>query len=374
MTGPARLRRLLLLALGNLAVFALLFAILELGLRVYRDGVRETAARLVHGEPAPYSNLGTGKWMIHDDELGYRLNPEQDDINALSIRHAEIATPKPAGVFRMVVLGDSIPWAKGVRGFAEDVADRIGAERRVEVINAAVPGYTTFQELAFFERFVASVDPDLVVWSYCLNDNHKFLHRFDQEARMLFTDEAAKSLEIHSWWDRVVSRSWVLTDIRVGLLARREAAVARPGGFPWEARPDFNVAWKAYTWPTYERHLAEMVDLLKRRGARLAIVVFPFEPQILFRSLRDRRDEILFPQRRLKRLCRDYDVPCLDLYRTFARAYDDGRTLYRDDGIHPNQDGHAIAAVRILRFLDAQRLLPAPMPSDAGSPAPTAGP
>jgi predicted dehydrogenase len=184
---------------------------------------------------------------------------------------------------------------------------------------------------------------------------------------MLFTDEAARSLEIRSWWDWVVSRSYVLTDIRVGLLSRREPVDGGTATFPWEARQDFNIAWKDYSWRSYEGQLSEMVDLLKRRGTRLAIVIFPFEPQLLLRTMRERRTDILAPQRRLKRLCRKYAVPCLDLYPSFARAYDQGRTLYRD-GIHPNQDGHTLAATKVLRFLDAHRLLPAPAGSVAEGP------
>ena len=357
--------RFLALALGNLAVFAFLFGLLELGVRVSRDGVRETWRLLVHGAPPPYSSIGTGKWVVNDPELGYRLNPDQDEINALSIRHAEVTIPKPAGLFRVVVLGDSIPWAKGAFGFVEEMAKRIESPG-VEVINTAVPGYTSFQELGFFKRYVVQVDPDLVVWTYCLNDNHKFLHHFDRAANMLFTDEAARSLEIRSWWDWIVSRSYVLTSIRVGLLARQEPPSRVPVTFGWEARPDFNIAWKDYSWLAYESHLAEMVDLLKRRGTRLAIVVFPFEPQLLHRAKRDRRDEILAPQRHLERLCRKYSVACLDLYPPFERAYDDGRKLYRD-GIHLNQEGHTLTTAELLRFLDAERLLPATItPVSAG--------
>jgi lysophospholipase L1-like esterase len=357
MTMP-RLRRLLILVLGNVALFAVLFALLEVGVRINRDGLRETWARFVHGEPVPYSNIGTGKWVINDPELGYRLNPEQAEINSLSIRHGEVTIPKPPGLFRLVVLGDSIPWGKGAFGFVEDVARRIESRGPIEVINAAVPGYTSFQELAFFKRYVLQVDPDVVVWSYCLNDNHKFLHRFDAAANMLFTDEAARSLEIRTWWDWIVSRSYVLTSIRVGLLARQQPDTKRTITFGWEVRPDFNIAWKDYSWPFYESHLAEMVDLLHRRGIRLAVVVFPYEPQILHgRTMRDRRNEILAPQHHLERLCRKYDVPYLDLYPAFESASVSGRSLYRD-GIHPTQEGHALAADEVLRFLDTERLLP----------------
>src|SRR5262245_43092752 len=82
-----RRRRLLMLVVGNVSVFAVLFGLREVGVQIYRDGVAETWSRFAHGEPVPYSNIGTGKWVIADPELGYRLNPEHDGINALSIRH-----------------------------------------------------------------------------------------------------------------------------------------------------------------------------------------------------------------------------------------------------------------------------------------------
>ena len=160
-------------------------------------------------------------------------------------------------------------------------------------------------------------------------------------------------------------------ELRAHLDPRRTARTSGPSYEPNRhvrvgGRPNFNIAWKDYSWPFYESHLAEMVDLLRRRGIRLAIVVFPFEPQILFgRTMRDRRDEILVPQQHLERLCRKYAVPCLDLYPAFERAYAQGRTLYRD-GIHPNQEGDALTADEVLRFLDAERLLPAPSHARGG--------
>ncbi|MGB8060259.1 MAG: hypothetical protein WCF75_27080, partial [Pseudolabrys sp.] len=62
--------------------------------------------------------------------------------------------------------------------------------------------------------------------------------------------------------------------------------------FPWEAREDFNTAWKDYSWLFYEEHLREMIELLKPRRARLAIIIFPYEPQLTLRTYRQSRDYI----------------------------------------------------------------------------------
>ena len=55
-----------------------------------------------------------------------------------------------------------------------------------------------FEELTFFKRYLLQTDSNLVIWGYCLNDNHKFLHQLDPKGGMLATPEAAQSLAIHS--------------------------------------------------------------------------------------------------------------------------------------------------------------------------------
>jgi lysophospholipase L1-like esterase len=235
-----------------------------LALRHYRAVLRTS------GHNAAYSNLGTGNWVIYDPELGYRLNPARPTINSRSIRGPDITVPKPSGVFRVVVLGDSITAAQP--GFVDEPSDQLKRRGVIEVINASTPGYTSYQELTFFKRYLVDTDPDLVIWAYCLNDNHKFLHRFDEQAHMLWTDEARASLGINTWWDWVVSRRYVLTAIRIGLIRPPDSSSM----FPWEAREDFNTAWKDYSWLFYEEHLREMIELLKPRRARLAIIIFPY--------------------------------------------------------------------------------------------------
>jgi lysophospholipase L1-like esterase len=347
-TPRRRVPRLILLLSTNLLVFFATFAALEVAYRVYRDGF---PAGIVHiFSSVPYSNPGTDNPVIFDGELGYRLNPAREKISRLGIKNPEVAIPKPAGVHRIVVLGDSIPWDRP--GFVDYVRDDLTGRGSYEVINASVPGYTSFQEVRFFERHLADVAPDLVLWIYCLNDNHKFLHRFDEKANMLLTPEAEASLRINSRWDALVSRSYLLSLLRRRLLGWT-ASHPTGGHYPWEDIPDFNVAWKDATWPAYEELLRTMRQRLG--SARLVVVAVPFEPQLLLRH--DSRPEyVRKPQRLLGDLCREHRVPFLDLYPTFSQAYDAGQTLFRD-GVHLVEAGHRLASSAILDFLAANRLL-----------------
>ncbi len=97
--------------------------------------------------------------------------PRQIVLNSSGFRDLTRTPDKPAGVFRIAVLGDSYVEASHV-----DVADRV-TERlerelnqrsvfgplRVEVLNFGVAGYGTFNELQTFKHVAWNFQPDLVL-------------------------------------------------------------------------------------------------------------------------------------------------------------------------------------------------------------------
>ena len=347
-------RKYSLVILINILIFIILFLFVELSYRVHRDGLNIAFFNLIsHVRDVPYSNLGTSNWVIYDEQLGYRLNPNRPGINNLSVRHGDIVSPKPDGVYRIVVLGDSIPWDKP--GFVSYMEDNLRKEGRVELINAAVPGYTAYQEVSFFKRFLLNTQPDVVLWTYCLNDNHKFLHRFDDKAKMLWTDEALESLKADSLMDTLVSRSYILSELKLRILAtRRQSQECR---FAWDCTPDFNIAWKDEPWAVYETYLAEMKHLTEQMHSHLAILVFAYEPQLEAYDRAQDREYVVKPQRQVNHLCRKYDVPCLDLFPAFLDKSRESIRLFRD-GVHLTKEGHELTASLTYSFLQQQHFLP----------------
>lgn len=92
-------------------------------------------------------------------------------INSEGNRGPEHALEKAPGVTRVLVLGDSTAWGWGVDDaevWCELVDARLGGE--VEVINLAVPGYGTDQQLLQLERVGADWQPDIVLLAYVHND------------------------------------------------------------------------------------------------------------------------------------------------------------------------------------------------------------
>lgn len=327
----------------NLLVLLALLGSAELAYRMYVDGPSGAFKIIFSG--VPYSNLGTHNWVISDPALGYRLNPTREGVNSLSMRHDEIAIPKPSGLFRLVYLGDSIPWHRP--GFVDYTRESLTQSASVEVINASTPGYTTYQESLFLETYVLPTSPDLVLLTYCMNDNHKFLHQFDEHANMLITREAKDSLLKDSLFNGIVSSSYLLTRVRLAQLSRRDDE-ARVG---WEGAGDVGIAWQDRPWIDFEKHLVRMRDLLSNSGSKFAMIVFPIEGQF-----NESDDYVLKPQRLLKGLCDRYDVPCLDLFPSFYERQEQGVDLFQD-GMHLSEEGHRLAAEEILEFLAAQGLL-----------------
>jgi GDSL-like Lipase/Acylhydrolase family len=90
--------------------------------------------------------------------------------NSLGYRGPEISPRKPAGTFRVAVLGSSNTMGHGVEdedGYARLLegwlAGRVGPGRRVEVVNLAISGDSPTQQLARLQVEVPVLDPDWIL-------------------------------------------------------------------------------------------------------------------------------------------------------------------------------------------------------------------
>jgi hypothetical protein len=96
--------------------------------------------------------------------------------NRYGFREREFATPKPPGVFRVMVLGDSFTWGAGlsVEQRYTNLLEAMLKERYpgagIEVLNFGTPGGPTVRERDILRALKDVVQPDLVVVGFCLND------------------------------------------------------------------------------------------------------------------------------------------------------------------------------------------------------------
>jgi lysophospholipase L1-like esterase len=111
-------------------------------------------------------------------ELIYTRVPGTCDSNAHGFRGTDYGYHKEQGVFRIVIIGDSVAEGQGVAyedRFAQVLERNLNGVtadegQKVEVIVLALSGYSTSQELYLLEHEAFNYSPDLIVWTYVLND------------------------------------------------------------------------------------------------------------------------------------------------------------------------------------------------------------
>ena len=108
--------------------------------------------------------------------------------NRYGFRERDFQVPKPEGVFRVIVLGDSLTWGAGLseeERYSNRLETLLGAAhpgRRVEVLNFGVPGGPTIRERDILQQYVDAADPDLVIVGFCINDPQPRSQRYSAEA------------------------------------------------------------------------------------------------------------------------------------------------------------------------------------------------
>ena len=142
--------------------------------------VSEIALRLIGFEPL-YVSPERDRFWKYDALLGWVHEPGQEGIfetpqfrtsvriNEKGLRDPEHTYERQNDRKRILVLGDSFAWGYGVEEaerFSQLLEESLGAE----VINAGVSGYSTDQELLWYQKEGTKYDTDLVLLVLAGND------------------------------------------------------------------------------------------------------------------------------------------------------------------------------------------------------------
>lgn len=358
-----------------------------------------------------------------DPELIYELRPgARSEGNGVVYRHnsdgfrdAEFPRDPPPDALRVAVVGDSIAWGFGVP-VEQAIPDLIEAGLAARappgasppiVYNLAVGGYSMAQELRLFETRVRELDPDLVLWFYCLND--------PDENDVLQRHFGSPALELVRMWGIARRRASLYLEAKAEI---EKAAAAPPDRARLvEAPPEDSDAARASDDGAAEKgedpeaedgppdpaRLAIENERIEEGGVR-ARAAAADEDYIEFIH-RVYRDDIKENFRRLGELSRETGIPVLvavvpildgaqgnnfrarihewigrlclahklhyvDLFPGVAHV-DGPEIALGDDWWHPNPEGHRLLADYLLRQLDARPELLRKRerkPADGGAP------
>ena len=274
-------------------------------------------------------------------QLGYHLEPTKEGVvPEFGIKTPDFQQTKPPGVFRVLLIGDSVSWSESEKVFSNLVRSKL--PEQVELINAAVPGYTVYQERLMLERLMPT-KPDLILLQYCINDHHRFLHELSSDGLWLYTQEARAVLAPtdNSFLAWATRKSRLVRVIRVRLLKKRSDSVKWNEGF--EVKP----AWMDQGWELYSEQFRAMLDLAGETP--VVLLVFPM------RSQYETEDADAFlPQQRLAELSAAAEVPMIDFTDILSSAPGE----FFADNFHLNSEGHRVVSEHLLKALDEKDLLP----------------
>jgi hypothetical protein len=124
---------------------------------------------------APDLSFGIRSWKVHH-ELRPGFNNPAVRTNSFGLRSPEVAVPKPAGTFRILLLGDSFTF--GLRAADDQVfARRLEQQLRehyhrdsIEVVNAGVLSYCPLLEYLQYRHYLHGLEPDVVILNFDMSD------------------------------------------------------------------------------------------------------------------------------------------------------------------------------------------------------------
>jgi lysophospholipase L1-like esterase len=330
----------------------------------------ESGLRLTHYRMTKFDDSG-----FRQSAWSFRPNSHQDSyigapvtINNLGLRGPDTTLEKAPGVFRILGVGDSITFGYGVRVeetflrvLEQDLNASAPAGLRYEVLNAGVPATGLEYYTHFIENNAPAMHPDLIVVCMALNDIDPQLDPQPVEPHAHLT--AFRSMNAFFF---LHSRLYNIVYVRA------KSLLYRLNVLHLEDNEGFGFLSIEAPSPTQDkaragvsRYIQRIANFARSRQQRLAIVVFPVEPQLSERALKLYAQQLHLyfgpevlrgqPQGWIEQIGATNGVPVLDLLPAM-RAGDNGQLFLRNqsisvDPVHPSPAGHRIAGDEIARFL-----------------------
>jgi len=354
---------------------ALAVAPLALVLLLVEGIVRWTGAAETCPNRFSNSDIWTCDPILHF-KVKPELRPNDEPLNSDGFRGGEF-TPKPPGVYRILSLGDSCtfgyiareemigyvmqPYPLKLQRFVER---RVG-EGRVEVLNAAVPGYNSYQGVMLLRTKLRGLEPDLITVRFGWNDH--FLSARSERGGLYREPETRFGRLLEDLLLRTKLYPFIR---RLGLELQ---ALRQP--VKDQLRKAFQ---REKEWvPTipledYERNLRRIVEIGRSRGAAVWLLTAPRNPapndeakhrlskhnRIDFERLMQIHDQY---NDAVRRVGAEVGALVVDMDRLY-RPYEGEPAFLPTDVPHPAQGGHVLEAETLYSVLVRRGIILRPAP------------
>jgi lysophospholipase L1-like esterase len=334
---------------------------------VFALGLAEITVRVVSPQPSG--------GILRPDRYGLTIHwsgmtsylPEYDQkvsFNSAGMRDREHEVHKAAGVFRILLLGDSfvealqVPFEASLASLLErTLSERTG--RAIEVVSAGVSGWGQDDELRYLTQYGLAYQPDLVLVAMTLhNDINDNLRREWHTLRDGVLVEQPREPMPLLEYEQLKLKSFLASRLQLVQLWRKYRHGVQIAKDTQQLRD--HVA-EQFEVPTPER-IADGVELTGRllekiaqittsNGARMALVLLPIRYQVsnetfaeYARSNDSKTMQIDKPQQMVRQIAVELGIPTIDLLPEFQKwtAQSSAPLFIEWDG-HWNEAGHRLA-------------------------------
>ncbi len=317
--------------------------------------------------------------LVYDHDLGFRVRPYHNGANRFGFNDVDYPLTPDAGVYRILVLGDSFGWMGGRDGnytaFLERLFEAHFGAHRVDVISAGYSMTHTAEQLAALRKFGLAYHPDLVVLGFFTGND--FIDADPNRRRIAY---AAGFIDVDARTPvRTFAGRPLVDGFRLAYFARQQWTVAadRWRAFRESTRSEAWImsheSWlkttgdqmQFYRRSLHERHqfddrigyifgaVSQMRELLDGRGIDFRVAILPAG----FSVYRERSRAVLerfgwdgadYDLEMAQRILRPYltaqHIPYIDLLEDFRRRGATSAPLYLPDDNHWSAAGNAAAA------------------------------
>lgn len=350
--------------LAYVTIIYLVFILLLLGVEV---GTRLTMAHInsldlfvvTSQQKAQVAAAKQATIFEGDPLLLWRLKPNLDhfvwDFTVLSTNAQHLRSDRPlqtkqAGAIRIVCLGDSVTFGYRVPTVWPDQPNDYDREalpypmllekelraanpnKDIEVITMAVPGYTSHQGLAWLRRDIDQLKPDLLTISFGWNDAS--------------LSDVPDSEAIKTNW-RAVAVRWLVDHSQAFAHATRWLRLKQTPSAR-VVRPASRVSEQDYL-----NNMMAMAQLGRQKQAAVIILAAPYRDQVT-----NPAEAALMKRYRegLRSVSRQNGMPFLELPELSEAAYPANEGWF-GELIHPNDMGHRLLTLELLKLLGQTRAL-----------------
>lgn len=264
-------------------------------------------------------------------------------INAMGMRGTEVEIPKPRGTRRFIATGDSSVFGFGVEDSQvfSQVADKELGEN-VEGLNAAVPGYSSYQSINLLRLRALKTEPDLLVIANIWSDNNfdSFVDKDLLATTIGFEESFAGKT------DRFLSKSAIYRVMDWKLRVRKKQQKIRT--VSWQVGSSNHIGARRVAINDYAKNLNTLVGMAQNNGAEVVFLMLANEEDL---NPNSEGDKAWTPYRIVMRETAErVGAPVINVTELFIDSGFSKQDLFLDE-MHPTAKGHEIMGKALAKLL-----------------------